>query len=90
MMNGSPQKHAKICEELNKIYTTKNAAYGDAFGETFQKLGMISAVTRMTDKVNRLQALTTNPDIAEGDESILDTCMDLANYAIMTVMEIKK
>ncbi len=87
---GSPQKHARVCEDLNRSYTDKYASYGDAFGETFRKLGMLSAVTRITDKVNKLQALTTNPEIPDDDESILDTCMNIANYAIMTVMEIKK
>lgn len=87
---GSPQKHADICTELNRIYTSKNAAYGDAFGETFEKLGIISAITRMTDKLNRLQTLALNPDIDRGDESLTDTCMDLANYAIMTVMQLRK
>lgn len=87
---GNPQKHADICTELNGIYTQKNAAYGDAFGETFQKLGIVSAITRITDKVNRLQTLALNPDIDRGDESLEDTCMDLANYAIMTVMQLRK
>lgn len=83
------QKHSTICTKLNKVYAQKNAAYGDAFGETFHKLGMISAVTRMTDKINRLQSLCMNPDIDMGDESMIDTCLDLANYAIMTVIELE-
>ena len=83
------QKHSNICTKLNQIYTQKNKAYGDAFGETYRKLGLISAVTRMTDKINRLQALSMNPDIDAGDESKIDTCLDLANYAIMTVMELE-
>ena len=82
------QEHAKICNKLNQIYTQKNAAYGDSFGETYRKLGVISAVTRMTDKINRLQTLATHQDIDKGDESMIDTCLDLANYAIMTVMEL--
>ena len=53
------QRHADICAELNDIYHRKNADYGDSFGETFRKLGIISAVTRITDKVNRLHSLLT-------------------------------
>lgn len=87
---GSVQRHADICTKLNSIYAQKNAAYGDSFAETYAKLGIVSAVTRMTDKINRLQALSVNDSIDKGDESILDTCMDLANYAIMTVMELEK
>lgn len=83
------QKHQKTCQKLTAIYQQKNNAYGDSFRETYKKLGVISAVTRITDKVNRLQALATNPDIDKGDESLLDTCLDLANYAIMTAMELE-
>jgi hypothetical protein len=48
-----------LCEELNKVYQAKNIAYGDSFGKTFQELGVISAVTRMYDKFNRIKALST-------------------------------
>ena len=84
------KRHEEICQRLNKIYVQKNTAYGDSFAETYRKLGIISAVTRMTDKMNRLQTLSVNHDIDKGDESLIDTCLDLANYAIMTVMELEK
>lgn len=83
------EKHIEICKELNQIYRSKNHDYGDSFGETFQKLGIISAVTRITDKVNRLQTLCTREQKVN-DESIRDTLLDLANYAIMTVIELDK
>ena len=83
-----PERHAEICEELNAIYRHKNADYGDSFGETFRKLGLISAVTRITDKVNRLQSLCVHP-AQVADESVRDTLYDLANYAIMTVIELE-
>ena len=82
------EKHMGICKELKQIYRAKNHDYGDSFGETFKKLGIISAVTRITDKVNRLQSLCTKEQKVE-DESIRDTLMDLANYAIMTIIEIE-
>ena len=81
------EKHLKICEKLNEIYVNKNHDYGDSFGETFRKLGIISAVTRITDKTNRLQSLCKKEQKVN-DESIRDTLMDLANYAIMTIIEL--
>ena len=120
--------HEDICEQLNDIYRRKNSDYGNSFGETFEKLGIISAVTRITDKVNRIQSLASAgykkqnvciKDILEfmktlpenckkqeiidkiceivasnsaqqvKDESIEDTLMDLANYAIMTLIEMR-
>lgn len=83
-------KHKEICNELNQIYRAKNHDYGDSFGETYEKLGLISAVTRITDKVNRLQSLCTKEQKLVEDETIIDTLMDLANYAIMTIIELEK
>ena len=86
------QKHKNICEELNRIYEQKNHDYGNSFGETFDKLGIISAVTRISDKYSRLCALATKPEEERKvkDESITDTLMDMANYCIMTIIEMHK
>lgn len=83
-------KHKEICNELNQIYRAKNHDYGDSFGETYEKLGLISAVTRITDKVNRLQSLCTKEQKLVEDETIIDTLYDLANYSIMTIIELEK
>jgi hypothetical protein len=84
------EKHKKICDTLNETYIQKNKAYGNSFTDTFEKLGVISAVTRITDKYNRLVNLATNPNVDIGDESIKDTLLDMANYCIMTYMELDK
>lgn len=83
------EKHREICEHLNKVYTNKNHDYGDSFGETFKKLGIISAVTRITDKYNRLCNLCIKTQAVK-DESIEDTLLDMANYCIMTIIELEK
>lgn len=80
--------HEAICADLALTYRNKNHDYGDSFGETFQKLGIISAITRISDKTNRLQSLATKTAKVT-DEKIEDTLMDLANYAIMTLIEIE-
>lgn len=82
-------KHEHICQQLNDLYSAKNNDYGDAFGETYSKLGIISAVTRISDKTNRLMSLATKEQQVT-DESIADTLMDLANYAIMTLIEVRQ
>jgi hypothetical protein len=75
---------------LNDTYIQKNKAYGNSFSDTFEKLGIISAITRITDKYNRLVNLATYSNINIGDESIKDTLLDMANYCIMTYMELDK
>ena len=82
-------EHAKITLELHELYEFKNKRYGNSFGETYESLGIISAVTRILDKTNRLTQLATT-DLQGGDESLRDTLVDLANYAIMTIMEIDR
>lgn len=81
------EKHMAICHKLNSIYQAKNHDYGDAFGDTFKKLGIISAVTRLSDKMNRLMSLAVSQDAQVKDEKIEDTLMDMANYAVMTLIE---
>lgn len=79
----------KIATELGELYDKKNKAYGNSFSDTYKKLGIISAVTRISDKFNRLCNIATNPDIDNLGESLEDTLRDMASYCIMTVMELK-
>lgn len=84
--NNKVRHHADICEELNEIYARKNHDYGDSFGKGYAEYGIVMAVIRLEDKLNRLKSLIKAEALVE-DESIEDTLMDLANYAIMTVIE---
>ena len=79
----------KIATELGELYKVKDRAYGSSFADTYKKLGIISAVTRISDKCNRLCNLATNPDIDNLGESIEDTLKDMAAYCIMTLMEMR-
>lgn len=88
-MNGV-ERHKRLCDALNRIYDKKNHDYGDSFSKTYKELGIISAVTRITDKYNRLVSLARGAEQKVREESIRDTLLDMANYCIMTVMEIDK
>lgn len=80
-----------ITEEMANLYEKKNADYGNSFGDTYQRLGLISAVTRIQDKCHRLCNLSTKRGQQQvKDESIRDTLIDLANYAIMTLIELER
>lgn len=85
------ERHFEIVTALNQLYASKNSDYGNSFGETYQKLGIISALTRISDKYNRLISLATKPEEERKvkDESIQDTLLDMANYCIMTVIEME-
>ena len=81
-------RHYAICQKLNQVYKAKNHDYGDSFGDTYKKLGIISAVTRLSDKMNRIISLAVSHDAQVKDEKIEDTLIDMANYAIMTLIEL--
>ena len=81
-------KFKEITDEMIALYERKNHDYGNSFSETYRKLGVISATTRMLDKMNRVVSLVTKEQQKVNDESLRDTLIDLANYAVMTIMEL--
>lgn len=85
-MNSKVERHKRLCDEINQLYEKKNHDYGDSFHETFEEEGMAMSRIRLTDKLNRFKRLSKNQGMVQ-DESIRDTLLDLANYALMTVME---
>ena len=79
----------QVLDEMKDLYKKKNKRYGNSFSKTYETLGLISAVTRISDKYNRLCALATHPEIDPMDESIEDTLIDMANYCVMTIQELR-
>lgn len=84
------KKFRQIAEEIGNLYEAKNKCYNNSFGDTYKKLGIISAITRISDKYNRLCTLAKNPNVDDLGESIEDTLRDMAAYSIMTLMEMKR
>ena len=82
--------HKAIVLGLNNLYRRKNKDYGDSFHLSYLEEGMAMPRIRLSDKLNRFKSLTKNGKQEIKDESIRDTLLDLANYAIMTVMEIDR
>ena len=80
-------EHEKICKELNALYSAKNHDYGDSFRKT-REIVPASILVRLHDKLGRLDSLLMAPETAKvKDENIDDTLKDLANYAIMELVE---
>lgn len=80
-------QHFRICRLLGNIYKAKNHDYGDSFHKTYQEFGKVAIAIRLQDKVSRLSALSTKEQQLVKDESIRDTLLDIANYAILGIME---
>ncbi len=89
-MNDKVKRHQEICEELNKLYERKNHDYGDSFHQSYVEEGLAMSRIRLGDKFLRFKNLSRDGTLARiKNESIRDTLIDLANYAIMTVMEME-
>ena len=84
------EQHKKLCDSLNDLYARKNADYGDSFHLSFEQEGMAMPRIRLGDKYNRFCALTRGNKQQVNDESLRDTLIDLANYALMTILEINE
>ena len=82
------KEHEKLCDGLKELYKTKNHDYGDSFGKSYKDYGVIMAAIRLDDKLNRFKTLIKETAMVS-DESIVDTLRDLANYSLMTIIEIE-
>ena len=77
-----------ILQDMNDLHERKNHDYGDSFSKSFNEFGLVSAVVRMSDKMERLKSLCKKEQMV--DESIRDTLIDLACYSVMALVEINK
>ena len=84
-LNESVKQFIDITKKIAKTYAAKNHDYGNSFEQSCNKFGIIASVVRLGDKMNRIESLAVKKAEVK-DESIKDTLLDLANYAIMTVM----
>lgn len=82
--------HKELCDYIHNLYITKNNDYGNSVSDTFNKFGIDAYLVRMYDKINRVYSLTrNNAERKVEDEKIEDTLLDLANYAMIAVVELR-
>ena len=75
-----------LTAEMAKLYEEKNKNYGDSFNTSLNEDGLLVTKIRLGDKYNRLVSLLKQKKNGTIEESLRDTLIDLANYAIMSVM----
>ena len=80
--------HKELLDSLHNLYIAKNRDYGDSVHDTYEKYGLVSFLVRLEDKLNRARTLSKQAAVVQ-DEKIEDTLMDMANYAILAVIELK-
>ena len=84
------KKHMEICKGLNELYALKNKKYGNSFSKTFQEYGPAMLCIRLDDKLQRAKQMLLKGEPGTDDESVIDTLRDLANYAIMGIIELEQ
>ena len=76
---------------MKELYRKKNADYGDSFHRAWEKFGSTVGLVYMDAKMNRAKQLLANSEAQQvHSEKIEDTLIDLANYAVLTIMEEQK
>ena len=86
------QRFDHIQVEMRDTFKSKNADYGNSFSQLYQEFGdngIITAAVQISHKYHRFMNLIKGTP-AKVNESLRDTLLDLANYCILTVMELDK
>ena len=84
---GKVELHGDILKEMHELYERKNADYGDSFAQLRKRYPNFVCM-RIFDKLNRLDTLMQPGYEAQvTDEKLEDTLMDIANYAVMEILE---
>lgn len=87
-MERKARTFAQLATEMVQLQKRKNEDYGNAFGKSFARFGMVAPAVRLNDKLARFERLMSR-EAKVNDESIKDTLIDLAAYALMTVEAIE-
>jgi hypothetical protein len=89
ILKGSPFDFNHILQELQELYIKKNHDYGNSFSETIQEFGFTPAVARINDKLKRVKQMVKGEPM-QVKESMRDNLIDIANYCVMTIVELDK
>lgn len=82
---GNVKRFELITSEMALLFAKKNKDYGNSFDISLDEDGLLVSKIRLGDKLRRFAQLIKN-EAEIKDESVRDTLVDMANYAIMTVM----
>ncbi|MFE6075691.1 nucleotide modification associated domain-containing protein [Paenibacillus sp. NPDC057886] len=88
-MKAQEQRIEEVCRDVESLLKKKNNDYGNSFSIQFEKYGVMSAMIRMDDKMRRLENLMKGT-LAQVDESIEDTLLDLVGYGTLALVELRK
>lgn len=88
--NSKVERFKQLTGEMAALYARKNKDYGDSFTEMFKEWGSMYPMSRMQEKLRRATQILRSGEAQVTEEKVTDTLLDLANYALMTIMELKE
>lgn len=88
--NSKVERFKQLTGEMCALYARKNKDYGDSFTEMYKEWGPMYPLSRMQEKLRRATQILRSGEAQVADEKVTDTLLDLANYALMTIMELKE
>lgn len=78
-----------LLNRMHRIHRAKNQDYGNSYDLAPALLGIpahVGLLVRMTDKLARACRLAQGQAAQVEDECLADTLIDLANYALLTIL----
>ena len=90
MMKVQPGIFDRILEQMSDVHRRKNADYGDAAYEGYKEFGIQYYIIQLHNKLKRLKSLTKEGYQPQVSESIEDTLLDMANYAVLALEALKR
>lgn len=90
--NAKAEEFKAVTSEMISTYCAKNQDYGDSFATMTEDFGWRYPVIHLTEKLARIRSILVdhNGDNAVPDETARDSLLDLANYAVMTIIELDR
>ena len=86
---GDAKAFRDITDKMYDTFKAKNTDYKNSFHKIFKECGMTYAYGHMAEKLERINSLRKDEAKVKG-ESMKDSLYDLANYAILTIIELEK
>lgn len=78
------------CEELKNLLIKKNKDYENSYDKTLNEYGRNIGLILIEDKLNRLKNLLLLKEEIRTEESIIDTVLDIAGYAVLFSIYLKE
>ena len=70
----------KALNNMCSVFAFKNKKYGNSFEISLDKYGIIAALTRISDKFNRIENLILTNDDDVDDETVEDVTADASQF----------